>query len=192
MIKNLILSSGGVNGYFFVGGFKYLLENNLLDNIENILGTSAGSLFSFLYLLGFTINEIEEFSVKMTPDHLININGESVLRFLEDYGLDNGEKFEKIIKIVAKRKVNNPNITFKQLYELTNITFTVSVLNLNQKKLVYMSHKNYPDLEVHKAIRMSATIPILFKPVLFENDYFVDGGVADPCSLNYFKNSMKH
>ena len=86
----------------------------------------------------------------MTPDYLLNITGESVLKFLEDYGIDTGEKFEKIIKIVSKRKLNKPNITFKELYELTNITFTVSVLNLNKGKLVYFSHLNYPDLEVFK------------------------------------------
>jgi len=187
MIKNLILSSGGVNGYFFVGGLKYLVENNLLGNLENILGTSAGSLFGFLFLLGFTLDEIEELVIKMTPDHLLNITGESVLSFLEDYGIDNGEKFEKILKIVGKRKLNNPNITFKELYQLTNITFTVSTLNLNKRKLIYFSHKNYPDLEIFKAIRMSASIPILFKPVLFENDFYLDGGAMDPCSLNYFK-----
>ena len=191
MIKNLILSSGGVNGFFFVGGFRYLVENNLLDNLENILGTSAGSVFGFLYLLGFTIDEIEELVTKMTPDYLLNITGESVLGFLEDYGIDNGEKFEKIIKIVAKRKLNNPNITFKELYELTNITFTISVLNLNKRKLVYFSHLNYPDLELYKAIRMSTSIPILFKPLLFENEYHLDGGAVDPCSLNYFKNSKE-
>ena len=188
MIKNLILSSGGVNGYFFVGGFKYLVENNLLDNLENILGTSAGSIFGFLYLLGFSITEIEEFVTKMSPDHLLNITGESVLGFLENYGIDTGEKFEKIVKIVANRKVNNPNITFKELYEISNITFTISVLNLNKRKMVYFSHLNYPDLEVYKAIRMSASIPILFKPVLFEGDYHLDGGAMDPCSLNYFRN----
>ena len=191
MIKNLILSSGGVNGFFFVGGLRYLVENNLLDNLENLLGTSAGSVFGFLYLLGFTIDEIEELVTKMTPDYLLNITGESVLGFLEDYGIDTGEKFEKIIKIVSKRKLNKPNITFKELYELTNITFTISVLNLNKGKLVYLSHLNHPDLEVYKAIRMSTSIPILFKPVLFENEYHLDGGVVDPCSLNYFKNSRE-
>ena len=96
MIKNLILSSGGVNGYFFVGGMKYLTEHNLLSNVENILGTSAGSIFGYLYLLGFTLNEIEELVVKMTPDNILNINGESLLNFLNDYGIDNGEKFEKL------------------------------------------------------------------------------------------------
>ena len=44
----------------------------------------------------------------MTPDNILNITGESLLNFLEDYGIDDGEKFEKVMKIVGKRKLNNP------------------------------------------------------------------------------------
>ena len=188
MIKNLVLSAGGVNGYLFVGSLKYLIENNLLNDLEHILGTSAGSLFGFIYLLGFTIDEIIELATKMSPDIILNITGKNVLSFLEDYGIDDGEKFIKIIKIICKRKVDNSNITFQELYNKTKITFTVSALNLNQKKLVYFSHINYPDLEIYKAIRMSTSIPIIFKPYIFKEQYFVDGGAIDPCSLNYFKN----
>ena len=49
----------------------------------------------------------------MTPDYLLNITGESVLKFLEDYGIDTGEKFEKIIKIVSNRKLNKPILHLK-------------------------------------------------------------------------------
>ena len=188
MIKNLILSSGGVNGYFFVGALKYLLEQNLLSNLENILGTSAGSVFGLLYLLGFSIDEIIELVTKMEPSNLLNINAENILTFLDDYGLDDGEKIIKIIRIVCKRKHNIVKLTFQDLFNISNITFTVAALNINTKKMLYFSHKNYPNMEVGEAIRMSSSIPILFKPVLFEGNYVVDGGALDPCSLDYFKN----
>ena len=191
MIKNLILSAGGVNGLFFIGALKYLTENNLLNNLENIFGTSIGSIFSFLYLLGFSIDEIEELSIKVSPYSLLNIDGKSIITFLEDYGLDDGEKIIKILKIISKRKLNKPNITLKELYDITKITFTISAINVNLKKIVYFSHNNYPNLEIYKAIRMSSSIPILFKPYLFENNYFVDGGVIDTCSLNYYKNTKE-
>ena len=191
MIKNLILSSGGVNGYFFVGGFKYLIENNLLNNLENILGTSAGSIFGFLYLLDFKIDEIIELVTKMEPNHLLNITGESILSFFDTYGFDSGEKFIKILRIICKRKLNNPNITFKELYQLTNITFNVAALNVSKRKMVYFSHTSNPDMEVVMAIRMSASIPILFKPINYESNFYTDGGALDPCSLDFFKNSRE-
>ena len=39
MIKNLVLSAGGIHGYAYIGSYKYLIENKLLENLENILGT---------------------------------------------------------------------------------------------------------------------------------------------------------
>tara|TARA_B100000795_G_scaffold136703_1_gene102096 strand:+ start:652 stop:1494 length:843 start_codon:yes stop_codon:yes gene_type:complete len=191
MIKNLVLSAAGINGYIFLGGIKYLMEKNLLDNLENILGTSVGSILGLLYILGFTIDEIIELATKISPDTIFNITGKNVISFISDYGIDNGEKIIKIIKIICEKKVGNSNITFQELYNIKNITFTVSALNVNKKSLVYFSHKNYPNLEVYKAIRMSTSIPIIFKPYIFEDQYFVDGGVIDPCSLDFFKNTKE-
>jgi Predicted esterase of the alpha-beta hydrolase superfamily len=67
MIKNLILSSGGIHGYCYLGSFKYLMEKNLLNSIESILGTSAGSIFGILYLLDFSLFEIEGLLTNILP-----------------------------------------------------------------------------------------------------------------------------
>ena len=57
MIKNLVLSSGSVKGLSFIGAYKILETNNLLDNIENILGSSIGSVFGLCLCLGYTSQE---------------------------------------------------------------------------------------------------------------------------------------
>lgn len=191
MIKNLILSAGGVHGYAYLGSYKYLMENNLLDNLENILGTSAGALFSLLYLFKFTPTEMEELTTKILPSQWFDINYKGFLNFFDDYGVDQGEKMIKIIRIITNRKLGTPYLTLKELYEYSKINFIISAVNISKQKQVYFNHESHPDLEVSKAIRMSSSIPILFKPYKYEDDLYVDGGIIDPCSINFFKNSKE-
>ena len=191
MIKNLILSAGGIHGYAYIGSYKYLEEHKLLDNLENILGTSAGALFSLLYLLKFSILETEELITKILPAQWFDINYKGFLNFFDDYGVDQGDKMIKIIRIITNRKLGKPDLTFKELYEYNKLNFIVSAVNISKQKQVYFNHESHPDLEIYKALRMTTCIPIIFKPFLYEGDYYVDGGVIDPCSINYFKNSKE-
>jgi predicted acylesterase/phospholipase RssA len=64
----------------------------------------------------------------------------------------------------------------KELYELTSIElffYSVEVNNLNLREL---SHITTPDLSILNAVYMSSTIPIILKPLYYENEYFIDGG----------------
>ena len=55
---------------------------------------------------------------------------------------------------------------------------------------VYMSHKSHPNMSVYLAIRMAISIPILFTPILFENQYYIDGGCIDNYPIGLFKDKL--
>ena len=74
----------------------------------------------------------------------------------------------KIIRIITNRKLGKPFLTLKELYEYNKINFIISAVNISKQKQVYFNHETHPDLEVSKAIRMSSSIPILFKPFKYE------------------------
>ena len=46
----------------------------------------------------------------------------------------------------------------------------------NKFELRELSHNTTPDLSIINAIYMSSTIPIVLKPLYYENEYFIDGG----------------
>ena len=60
-LKNLVISGGGINGLGFIGIIKYLSENNLLNNIQHYVGTSAGAIIGYLLSIGYNFLEIYEF-----------------------------------------------------------------------------------------------------------------------------------
>ena len=67
-------------------------------------------------------------------------------------------------------------ITMKEMYELTNIEIYMFSVNINTFKTTELSYK-YPDLPILHAIYMSCSLPIFFKPLKFENNYYIDGSL---------------
>lgn len=60
------------------------------------------------------------------------------------------------------RKNQHDKITFKELYQATNIEFTVISTNLNKRSIEIFSHLKTPDIDVVDAVVASSSIPIFF------------------------------
>lgn len=58
---SLVLSGGGALGFYYLGVFKFLEENNLYP--KEIIGTSIGAVLGSLWSLGFSSQEIEEMAL---------------------------------------------------------------------------------------------------------------------------------
>ena len=95
MINKLILSGGGINGIIYIGILKYLETSNQLKNINNFVGTSVGAIMNTLINIGYTAIELENFILYFNFEMIKNINIENIFT---KYGIDNGSKFEIILK----------------------------------------------------------------------------------------------
>jgi len=49
---------------------------------------------------------------------------------------------------------------------------------LTTKKEEYICYKTNPDLSIVTLIRMTTCIPVFFKPILYKEKYYVDGGMS--------------
>ena len=93
------------------------------------------------------------------------------------------QKYRELLKAVGA----DPDITFRGVYEKYGNELKVTTTLVCKKrgtlqlKLLFLSRHNYPDLEICKAVRMSAGFPFFFASVPFENTDAIDGGVL----LNY-------
>jgi NTE family protein len=176
-IKNLILSGGGIKGFCFIGALDVLSKNNLLNNIDCFIGTSIGSLIATLLCLGYTSEELNclilNFNFKKLEPR-INIDN-----IFGKYGLDDGKKLIIFIKKCIKMKVNNENITFAELYKLTNKKLIISSTCITDNTIKYFDYNSDPDLPIWLAIRMSVSVPLIFEPVQYNNKLYVDGGILD-------------
>ncbi|MHA1303438.1 MAG: patatin-like phospholipase family protein, partial [Candidatus Heimdallarchaeaceae archaeon] len=122
-----------------------------------------------------------------------------------EFGFFLGAGFREVIDDLIERKSGIKNCTFKQFCKEFNIDLVVTAFDLNTKKVVYFrNNKQWSNLCVADAVRMSISIPLVFKPVAMrieknkikplEDDlasahYFVDGGVANNFPLHTFDKS---
>lgn len=187
-LKNIILPGGMLKGYCYIGLSKYLNENNIYEQLENITATSIGGLAGIFFLLKYTQEEIKEFAVNNKMDIFENLNINSLLDFNINYGIDNGLKVNQLFKNIIYKKTNNYYLTFKQLYELTNITFTVVGTNLNLINYDYFNHILTPNMQIWLALRITTNIPIYFNSIKYNNNQYIDGGVSNNIPLEYLLN----
>ena len=169
---NCIFGGGGVRGMCYVGVLRALKELNI--EIDNIAGSSVGAVFAGLLAAGYDEKEIQEmffnFNFNMFRD--ININ-----LFNTDISLSKGEIFldwlrEKIgIKVLGDRYRENSKVKFKDLDKNLHIL----TLDINTNTPYIFSKENTPEEEVAFAIRTSACMPGLMKPISIGDAILVDG-----------------
>ncbi len=184
----LIISSGGNKGIATLGALIYFSNHYPINKIKYLTGSSIGAIICMLLNIGYNINELK--------DIIFNINFMEfqeckIMNFINKCGFDEGTKFYNFLKATILNKNFDVNITFKQLYKLTDKVLTIAVANITKGITEYHNHLTTPDLPIVLSVKMSSNIPILFSPVYYNNNYYVDGGLLDPFPYYYNKNLNK-
>ena len=190
MIDTLCFSSGGFQGLLFISSLKCLVDNNYIDlnKITTYVGTSIGAVVSFLLIIGYTPEELYIFFKNYNFKNLeLKFDLLLLEKNLENFGLDSCDTFIELITFLfeKKTKLKLSNITLKEFYILTKKNFIINATNFNKGTEAILNHKTTPDVLVWQAIRMSISIPIIYTPVLYKNEYYVDGGLCSDILLAY-------
>ncbi len=171
---NCIFGGGGIRGMCYIGAVKALKELDI--EIGSIAGSSVGAVFAALFAVGYDENEIKElfldFNINMFRDININI-------FTTDISLSKGEIFlewlrEKIeLKVFGENYIKNKGqkVRFKDIEK----DLYILTIDLNTNAPYIFSKSSTPDEEIALAVRASASLPGLMKPVNTGNLMLVDG-----------------
>jgi len=190
-IKKLILSGGGIKGIAICGAIEKLDEQiKLLSTVKTIIGTSVSSYIAFFLAIGLPIrkirlifesinfSEFQEFDIKL---------------LISKFGLDEGNKFQSFIKATMITQNIDPNITFKQLQEISKYEIIIVGANITNSKPAYFSAKDTPDMQVCTAMRISGGYPLAFTPIELDGELYADGGLVSPIASELItKKDKKH
>lgn len=179
-IEYLVFAAGGVRGFMTVGALL-VLEHvwGTFDHIKGAAGSSIGSLFALLMVLGCSASDTQSF--------ILEQDMQAIWRSLEVWKLE--KRFGLVDRQVLRRPVHRllntnglvSNITFAQLRQATERDLVITTVNLNTRKLQVCSAHTTPDWQVAECITASMSIPIVFEPTLLSGHFHVDGGLL--CGL---------
>ena len=185
-LRTLVFSGCGTR---IIGhtGFLCCIEKHFdLSLVDTYAGTSAGSFIALCMALGYKPRELFDLLIELDYLKVSNIDADLLLDYYSNFGVDDGEKAMKLVKLVISKKTNNSEITFKELYELTGKTLLVATTNVNKECVEYITHETFPDLPVYLGIKMSGSIPYYFTPVKWNNCMYVDGALIDNFPIKNF------
>lgn len=192
-MNTLILSGGSSKGPIYVGIFRYLFESNILkpslENIDHIICCSIGIIFSLYLLFEINIDVQQELIKKINFISLLNMDDVSIESLLLECGLLDNNIVTCFIKSILEKKFNKSDITLQELYDYKSILLTVKCVNVTKKRNEYINYKNNPNLSILTLIKMTTCIPILFKPISYNNNLYVDGGLTGGYPIELVKNN---
>ncbi|XP_078581056.1 uncharacterized protein LOC144864645 [Branchiostoma floridae x Branchiostoma japonicum] len=198
--ENLVIEGGGARGVAYVGALRVLESAGILKNIKRVAGVSAGAITATFVALGLSCADVaKQAEVDLGK---ILISGGYLKTLIKPvhlywrYGWETGDGFYTFFGGILEKftrkdgRPGNPDITFKQLYNMSGIELCIVVTNLDQMAEEYCHVKTTPNLPIRRAVRMSMSIPGLFQPVLTDyhgnKEFYVDGGVICNYPLHSF------
>ena len=151
----LALGGGGARGLAHIGVLKVLEEEGL--RADFVAGTSVGSLIGALYCCGYGWRELAELARSTNWKDLVAFT-------VPRMGLVNARKLERLVdRLAGGRGIEELPIPFRAV-----------AVDITAGEEVVLSSG-----PVSRAVRASASIPVIFEPTRWEGRLLVDGGLLD-------------
>jgi len=163
----IVLSGGGARGFAHLGVLQALNEAGVFPDV--VSGTSAGALTGAFYCDGHSPKEILKL---MKTDSRLSYMRPAMPR-------------DGLLQISGILKILETHLNARTFEDL-KIPLFVAATDLNNGKAVYFSKG-----DIFNPVIASASIPVLFKPVVINKIFYVDGGVMDNLPIHPIENKCR-
>jgi NTE family protein len=181
MIEHLVISSAGPNGLIQLGMLQQLQEDSILDvsTLKSVHGSSAGSILGVLLALRVPIQEVADYFIQRPLDKWFKID----MDLFTHKGIVSSSCFEELLTPFFHAYDIPIAITMIEFYARTGIDLHIYTTSVTHMRSVDLNHQTFPELSVIQAIAMSSAIPFLVTPILYKEEYYVDGGLVKHCPV---------
>lgn len=184
-IDSIVISGGGIHGIMVLGALQHAMDDNVvnLSNIDMFVGTSIGSIICYMLILGIYPTEII-YRIIQNKSSLSDVSIVNIQKFINMEGAISFTPIQNILEHVTLEKTGTL-FTMKSLYERYKKKLVCVTYNYSLKKIEYLSYENYPDLPCILACSMSSAIPAIFNKCIYNDNYYIDGGIHDNFAIDF-------
>lgn len=176
MVRHLVFAGGGPRAISFLGALEVLKKHNLIKNVDQYWGNSAGALMATCLSLKTPHEKLRKIFYEMDFTKFRDFDLTNIVSFGSKWGLDSGEAFVKSLKEILEEL--KPGSSSYTLQEVPGLHITAS--DLTDTKPIIMDSTTYPTLKLVDALRASTSIPFFYVPFRnpVNNHLLVDGAIS--------------
>jgi predicted acylesterase/phospholipase RssA len=181
--NTLVLCAGSTRAFGHVGAMVALEEMGYLSSIKKLVGVSSGGCILALYSIGYTPKELYQQLLDLDFSQLQKIEYKNIFW---NFGVDTGDKLCDNLRMLISKKCS-PQITLSEIYKMTGKSLHLGVTKVNNLSYEFLNRHTHPNLPLWLALRMTTSIPILFAPVKYLGNTYVDGACINSFPISYFE-----
>lgn len=193
-IKFVSFAGANIYGISYVGSYKALLEENIVNEITHWTGSSAGALIALFGACNISYNLMEsilmetdfvKFSdIQVNKNNITNLR--NIMTLISNLGYSKGNYVTSWMQNNLEKIGFHKNITFSEFYNKTGKHITITTTSINTNEVLYLSRSSYPDMKVIDAVHASILLPLVFQPMVMVDPLFsknkrllADGAIYD-------------
>jgi predicted acylesterase/phospholipase RssA len=181
----LVLAGGGAKGFAHIGLIQVLDSLGLRPDL--VVGTSIGALVGGLYASGYSGREIDSLMRALPLDRLFRTYEPKVSSSLgllrpaavwergrRNYVLQSGAVREGEANALISSMMLRGNLLARGNFDSLTIPFRAVATDIDTRRAVIIASG-----DLARAIRASAAIPVVFRPMYVDGQWLIDGAIAE-------------
>ena len=178
--RRLLFCGGGIRVIAHVGALEVISDQ--IQFVKEYCGVSAGALLALCLSIGYSLTELREFVLGFDFTNVMEVD--SAPGLLTNFGLDTGNRLQKMTEACIRVKGLSGEITFAELERGLRVYAT----DLNNGNYITFSKETTPTMRVADAVRASMSFPYYFQPYtdISSGHMYGDGGIISNFPMHTF------
>lgn len=168
-----LVVSGGSGSLVTLCGIKRALEEAEVE-VSALSVCSGGAIWGSMVAAGWTAQQMVDECLGWMPADLFDPDWKAIASF----GPTLGRGFAGIARGRALERTLDRAFDGVTLAE-TPIPYSAIVLNIDHNRIDYFGPHNHPEVKLAKMVRVAIALPLFVRPVEFDGEHYVDGGVVN-------------